>query len=120
MLNQPTAQRRSRRAADVGQAFLQHFEGAGVQPSSPGSSLLDPSVPMSFVMSAGLVQVETSARQYEGWLGERYALVQNCFRHFDLDCIGESDLHLSLFQMPGAFLFGPVDKGAAIVAPGGC
>ena len=69
---------------------------------------------MSFVMSAGLVQVETSARQYEGQLGDRYVLLQNCFRHFDLDRIGKSDLHLSLFQMAGAFLFGPVDKGAAI------
>ena len=101
------------RAAQVGQAFLEYYKGEGFKPI-PGSSLLDPSVPMSFVMSAGLVQVETSARQHEGQLGDRYVLVQNCFRHFDLDRIGHNDLHLSLFQMPGAFLFGPVDKGAAI------
>ncbi len=98
---------------EVGQAFLRHYAGEGFKPI-PGSSLQDPSVPMSFVMSAGLVQVETSARQYEGRLGDRYALVQRCFRHFDLDRIGDSDLHLSLFHMPGAFLFGPVDKAATI------
>lgn len=102
-----------RSVAETGRAFLKHYEGEGFQPI-PGSSLLDPSVPMSFVMSAGLVQVETAARQYEGRLGNRYVLLQNCFRHFDLDRIGSSDLHLSLFQMAGAFLFGPVDKGAAI------
>ena len=77
--------------------------------SIPGSSLLDPSVPMSFVMSAGLVQVETSAQAYNGLKGQRYALIQNCFRYFDLENIGISNTHLSLFQMAGAFTFGEVN-----------
>ncbi len=99
--------------AEIGRAFLEHYEMEGFKPI-PGSSLLDPSVPMSFVMSAGLVQVETSARQYEGQIGDRYVLLQNCFRHFDLGRIGKSDLHLSFFQMAGAFHFGPVSKEAAV------
>ena len=102
-----------RSVAETGQAFLKHYAGEGFQPI-PGSSLLDRSVPMSFVMSAGLVQVETSARQYVGRLGDRYVLLQNCFRHFDLDRIGRSDLHLSLFRMAGAFHFGPVAEDATI------
>jgi alanyl-tRNA synthetase len=113
MLDPVATNTQIRSTSTVGQAFLQHYAGEGFKPV-PGSSLLDDSVPMSFVMSAGLVQVETSARQHKGPLGDRYALVQNCFRHFDLDQIGESDLHLSLFRMPGAFLFGPVDREAAI------
>jgi alanyl-tRNA synthetase len=62
---------------------------------------------MSFVMSAGLAEVETAMHQ----LGSHSptsdcVLVQTCFRHFDVDRIGKSELHLSLFQMPGAFSFG--------------
>jgi alanyl-tRNA synthetase len=97
-------------SAEVGQRFLEYYQADGYE-VIPGSSLLDPSVPMSFVMSAGLVQVETSATLLKGGrTGNRYALLQNCFRYFDLVNVGESDIHLSLFQMPGAFTFGPVSK----------
>ncbi|MBN1483812.1 MAG: hypothetical protein JXA37_03750 [Chloroflexia bacterium] len=94
---------------EIGRRFLSYYQKGGYE-AIPGSSLLDPSVPMSFVMSAGLVQVETSASCQGGRTGDRYALLQNCFRYFDLDKVGRSDTHLSLFQMPGAFAFGPVDK----------
>ncbi|HEY72314.1 MAG TPA: hypothetical protein G4N99_03500 [Thermoflexia bacterium] len=96
-------------SAKVGQRFLEYYQADGYE-VIPGSSLLDPSVPMSFVMSAGLAQVETSAMLRGGRVGDRYALLQNCFRYFDLVNVGESDIHLSLFQMPGAFTFGPVSK----------
>jgi alanyl-tRNA synthetase len=69
---------------------------------------------MSFVMSAGLVQVETSLAHAEDRDGDRFVLVQECFRHFDLDRVGTDDLHLSLFEMPGAFVFGPDGKAATI------
>jgi alanyl-tRNA synthetase len=65
---------------------------------------------MSFVMSAGLVQVETSLAHAEDRGGDRFVLVQECFRHFDLDRVGSNDFHLSLFEMPGAFVFGPNGK----------
>ena len=106
---QTVSQTQALGSAGVGKRFLEHFEADGFE-VIPGSSLLDPSVPMSFVMSAGLVQVETSAILHGGRSGDRYALLQNCFRHFDLDRVGGSDTHLSLFQMPGAFAFGPVNK----------
>lgn len=98
---------------EVGQAFLDYYQSYNYE-VVPGSSLLDPSVPMSFVMSAGLVQVERSAARQGGRTGQRYALLQNCFRYFDLDTVGQSDLHLTLFQMPGAFTFGSVSKRACI------
>ena len=109
MLNEATSTRQALSSAQVGQTFLEYYEADGFE-VIPGSSLLDPSVPMSFVMSAGLVQVEMSAILRGGRSGDRYALLQNCFRHFDLDQVGQSDMHLSLFQMPGAFTFGPVSK----------
>jgi alanyl-tRNA synthetase len=61
---------------------------------------------MAFVMSAGLAQVESSVKAVGRGNGRRYTLVQNCFRYFDLQNIGGSPHHLSLFQMPGAFTFG--------------
>ena len=67
---------------DVSQEFLAYYDSHNYD-LVPGSSLLDPSVPMSFVMSAGLVQVERSAMaQFGGRHKTRYALLQNCFRYF--------------------------------------
>ena len=76
--------------------------------------MLHPSIPMSFVMSAGLVQVETSLARAEGRTGDQFVLVQECFRHFDLDKVGTDGMHLSLFEMPGAFVFGPNGKTATV------
>ncbi len=100
-------------ANKVGEHFIEYYQSQGYK-AIPGSSLLDPSVPMTFVMSAGLVQVETSASLHGGRTGNRYALIQNCFRYFDLANIGASATHLSLFQMPGAFTFGPLSKRDSI------
>ena len=45
---------------------------------------------------------------------DHFVLIQNSFRYFDLDQVGDSDKHLSLFRMPGAFDFGPVDRQKTI------
>lgn len=45
---------------------------------------------------------------------QNYVLVQNCFRHFDVEKIGRSQLHLSLFEMPGAFSFGPNQRQVTV------
>ncbi len=97
----------------VGQCFLNYYQNLGYK-ILPGSSLLDPSVPMTFVMSAGLVQVETSAMLDGGRTGSQYTLLQNCFRYFDIERVGQSNIHLSLFQMPGAFNFGSLDRQGSI------
>ena len=100
-------------AKEVGQIFLNHFRDIGYE-IVPGSSLLDPSVPMSFVMSAGLAQVESSVAQYSNTTGNHYALLQNCFRYFDLNTVGNSNIHLTLFQMAGAFTFKSVNKQTCV------
>ncbi len=94
---------------EISQHFVGYYENMGYQllPSAP---MIDPSIPMSFVMSAGLVQVENSLTKAAHREGNQYVLVQNCFRHFDLEKVGTDDIHLSLFDMPGAFVFGPNGK----------
>jgi alanyl-tRNA synthetase len=98
---------------DIGERFVRYYQKMGFEllPSAP---LLDPSIPMTFVMSAGLVQVETALDQLGHSNGDSYVLRQKCFRHFDLDSVGKSNVHLSLFEMPGAFTFGPDGKAATI------
>lgn len=76
----------------------------------PRAPMLDDSIPMSFVMSAGLVQVEQSLARLQVRDSNQFVLVQDCFRHFDLDKVGIDDYHLSIFEMPGAFKFGPNGK----------
>lgn len=80
----------------------------------PKAPMLHPSVPMSFVMSAGLVQVETSLAKINNRLGNKFVLVQDCFRHFDLDSVGLDNTHLSLFEMAAAFVFGKDTREEAI------
>src|SRR5512139_3460059 len=103
------AARRCMEAREVRQQFVDFYTQRGFY-SLPRAPLLHPSVPMSFVMSAGLVQIETSLAQLRDRPSNCFVLVQECFRHFDLDKVGSDDFHLSLFEMPGAFRFGRIDR----------
>ncbi len=98
---------------DIENRFLGHYQALGAQ-VLPGSSLLDPAIPMTYVMSAGLSQVESASAYSAIHAGERYVLMQTCFRHFDLDKIGRSPFHLSLFHMGGAFHFGLTPRAVTI------
>ncbi len=98
---------------EIRQRFVEYYEKRDFHLLSR-APMLHPSIPMSFVMSAGLVQVETSLARAEDRDGDRFVLVQECFRHFDLDRVGTNDIHLSMFEMPGAFVFGPNGKRATI------
>jgi alanyl-tRNA synthetase len=90
---------------NVGQRFIRYYRDNGFKILDRGS-LLAPSVPMTFVGSAGLIQIESAIEQGEDRAGECYVLLQTCFRHFDLAKVGQSPVHLSLFEMGGAFSFG--------------
>lgn len=100
-------------AVEIRRRFVDYYKELGfcLLPRAP---MLHPSIPMSFVMSAGLVQVETSLANAEDRDSDQFVLVQECFRHFDLSRVGADDLHLSLFEMPGAFVFSPNGKAATI------
>jgi alanyl-tRNA synthetase len=98
---------------EVIEGFLDYYEGLGAK-ILPGSSLLDPAVPQSFVMSAGLSQFESTPPEKLPQEDRQYALCQNCFRHFDIERVPQSKIHLSQFQMLGAFHFGSVERTLAI------
>jgi len=97
------------RTSEIRQRFIDFYKAEDYR-LLPRASMLDDSIPMSFVMSAGLVQVEQSLAKQSIRDGNRFVLVQDCFRHFDLDKVGTDNLHLSIFEMPGAFEFGPNGK----------
>ncbi len=99
--------------AAIRRRFIEYYAAQGFQ-SLPRAPMMDASIPMSFVMSAGLVQIETSLARAAGRPGNKFVLVQECFRHFDLDKVGKDSTHLSLFQMPGAFVFGPDGKAGTV------
>ena len=90
---------------EIRRQFLDHYANSGFT-LLPRASMLHPSIPMSFVMSAGLVQIETSLANAADRSGNRFMLRQDCFRHFDINTVGKDDTHLSLFEMLGAFVFG--------------
>lgn len=98
----------------ISKQFVQYYQNLGFE-QLQATSLLHPSIPMTFVMSAGLAQVETAIDGPGRQSGQNdYVLVQNCFRHFDVDQIGKSQVHLSLFEMPGAFSFGHTSRPVTI------
>lgn len=86
----------------ISDAFLSLHESDGFERLSP-SSLLHSSVPMSFVMSAGIVHIENELEQIVEKFGGKFAFTQPCFRYFDMKHVGEDSTHSSLFHMPAAF-----------------
>lgn len=89
----------------ISEAFLALHERDGFA-RLPPSSLLHDSVPMSFVMSAGLIQVENDLDRIVQETGGKFAFTQPCFRHFDMKQVGEDPTRLSLFHMAAAFHIG--------------
>lgn len=99
---------------DASQRFVDYYDSLGYHQLA-STSLLDPSIPMSFVMSAGMVQVELGLEEIQEEVGNKFMLVQQCFRHFDLKKIGKSPTHMSIFEMPGAFIFGVNNRAETIM-----
>lgn len=93
----------------ISEAFLALHEQDGFA-RLPPSSLLHDSVPMSFVMSAGLIQVENELEQVVLKTGGKFAFTQPCFRHFDMKQVGEDPTRLSLFHMSAAFHIGSSER----------
>ncbi len=95
----------SMQCSEIRKRFVEYYQDLDFQ-LLPRTPMMHPSIPMSFVMSAGLVQVETSLASAKNRSGNKFVLVQDCFRHFDLHTTGKDNTHRSLFEMPGAFMFG--------------
>ena len=77
------------------------------------ASLVHPSFPTSFNMSAGLVQLDPRIRQKDKVEASKECLVQKCVRHFDIHKVGDSS-HLSFFEMAAAFEVVVIDEKKTI------
>jgi alanyl-tRNA synthetase len=87
------------RYEEIAERCIEHYRRAGYEVAAR-ESLLQPSIRTSFLFSVGFVDVETIVREeFSG--PPRFVLVQPCFRHFDMERVGDN-LHLSLFEMGGA------------------
>lgn len=80
----------------------------------PRSPLVHPAFKTSFLMSAGVIDMqERLSGKRDGLL--RTVLVQPCFRYFDMDSI-KSNTHLSLFHM-GAALYYDIPTRKSVLEP---
>lgn len=93
--------------SQLAEEFLSYYrlKGAKVLPSS---SLIHSLFPMSFNMSAGLVQLDPLLR-LERVICKKMVVVQKCFRHFDMARVADTS-HLSFFEMGGYFEVGKINK----------
>lgn len=96
----------------ITEQFLSFYnsKGAEILSSSP---LIHPLFPMSFNMSAGLVQLDPLLRSKESIQNKKMVIVQKCFRHFDVSRVTDYS-HLSFFEMGGYFEVGNFDKATAM------
>ena len=97
---------------DVKKEWTNYYRSLGYSllQSAP---LIHPLFPMSFNMSAGLVQLDPLIRGKKKIDLLKQCVIQKCFRYFDLDKIGD-DTHLSFFEMAGAFEIGKFEDKETI------
>ena len=64
--------------SEIRQKFVAYYQNLGFQ-LLPRAPMMHPSIPMSFVMSAGLVQVETSLANTKDRSGNQFVLITDNF-----------------------------------------
>jgi len=98
---------------ELRQAFLSFFQDRGhdVVRSSP---LIPPPIEDAYILtSAGVVQFIPYLQGLDIPRNRRLASCQKCFRHTDIDSVGDSK-HLTFFEMLGNFSVGDYFKKEAI------
>ncbi len=106
-----------RHARQIRQQFLDFFAGQGHQ-VVPSSSLIPAGDPTLFFTNAGMVQFKNVFLGEEVRAYTRAATSQKCLRvqgkHNDLEEVGRTPRHHTLFEMLGNFSFGDYFKSQAI------
>ena len=107
------------KSADIRTAFLSFFESRGHTPLA-SSSLLPQDDPTLFFVNAGMVQFKDVFTGQDKRPYSRATTVQKCMRvsgkHNDLENVGFTARHHTLFEMLGNFSFGDYFKTEAIDA----
>ena len=105
------------KAADLRRTFLEFFEQRGHSPVA-SSSLVPANDPTLFFVNAGMVQFKEVFIGAEQRPYKRATSVQKCMRvsgkHNDLENVGVTARHHTLFEMLGNFSFGDYFKRDAI------
>jgi hypothetical protein len=86
---------------DLKSCFSNYYSKCGYK-VLPSSSMINPNIPTSFVMSVGLLELQPILIQEEAsaeW--HDFTMIQRCIRHFDIEKVGNAN-RLSFFEMAGA------------------